>query len=115
MSNSPHRSFEKIERVDLLRVLDLATQCLEEMLSQNETGRFYSIESAMMACLCQGAANHFVHGNHSIQDWDAVFFFRTNPNWKFPRDGEAIEISDHLSSAQTQTMDQNTPAEELTF
>jgi len=84
MSKSPHRSFEKIEKSDLSRLFDLARQCLDEMLMRNETGRFYSSDHALIACLCQGAARHFVHGDHGVHDWDVVFFFRTNPAWKFP-------------------------------
>ena len=84
MSKSPHRSFEKIEKADLSRLIDLATQCLNEMLGRTKTGQFYTSDSALMACLCQGAARHFVHGDRGVHDWDVVFFFRTNPNWKFP-------------------------------
>jgi hypothetical protein len=84
MSKSPHRSFEKIEKADLLRLVDLAKQCLDDMLARTETGKFYSSDRALMAYLCQGAAQHFVHGNHGVHDWDVVFFFPTNPHWKFP-------------------------------
>ena len=84
MSKSPHRSFEKIEIADLSRLIDLARECLDEMLARNETGQFYFSDRVLMACLCQGAARHFVHGDHGVHDWDVVFFFRTNPHWKFP-------------------------------
>jgi hypothetical protein len=84
MSNSPNRSFEKIENADLSRLIVLAKRCLNEMLARKPTGKFYSSDDALMACLCQGAARHFVHGDHGVQDWDVVFFFRTNPRWEFP-------------------------------
>jgi hypothetical protein len=76
-------SFEKIEKADLSRLIDLARECLDEMLARTKTGQFYSADRALMACLCQGAARHFVYGDHGVHDWDVVFFFRTNPHWKF--------------------------------
>jgi hypothetical protein len=84
MSDSPHRSFEKINKADLAHLVARAKERLDDMLAQNETGRFYSSDSALMACLCQGAARHFVHGDRGVHDWDVVFFFRPNPRWKFP-------------------------------
>ena len=84
MSNSPHRSFEKIEKADLSRVSELARECLDDMLARKDTGRYYSSDRVLMACLCQGAARHFVHGDHGVHDWDVVIFFRTNLNREFP-------------------------------
>ena len=84
MSNSPHRSFEKIEKADLSRLFNLARECLDDMLARNKTGKFYSSDRALMACLCQGAAQHSVHGDRGVNDFDVVFFFPTNPHWKFP-------------------------------
>lgn len=84
MSNSPHRSFKKIGQADLAHLAARAKECLDDMLARNETGKFYSSNNALMACLCQGAARHFLHGDRGIHDWDVVFFFRTNPRWKFP-------------------------------
>jgi hypothetical protein len=84
MGTSQNRSYEKIEKADLTRLIGLAKKCLDEMLARTTTGRFYSSNDALMACLCQGAARHFVHGDRGVNDWDVVFFFRTNPDWKFP-------------------------------
>ena|SRR5450830_1598125 len=75
MSKSLHRSFKTIEKADLSLLIDLARECLDQMLARNETGQFYSSDRALMACLCQGAARHFVHGDHGVHDWDVVFFF----------------------------------------
>jgi hypothetical protein len=54
------------------------------VLARTDTGQFYSSDRVLMACLCQGAAQHFVHGNHGVQDFDVVFFFATNPKWNYP-------------------------------
>jgi hypothetical protein len=84
MRNSPNRSHEKIELTDLSRVFHLARECLIAMLARNETGRSYRVDDVLLACLCQGAAQHFIVGDRGVQDWDVVFFFQTNPRWKFP-------------------------------
>jgi hypothetical protein len=84
MSDSPNRSREKINKADLSRLADLSKQCIDEMLGRTKTGSYYSANTALMACLCQGAAQHYVHGDRGVQDWDVVFFFRANPRWKFP-------------------------------
>ncbi len=84
LSSSPSRSYEKIAKSDLSRLAHLSKQCIDEMLGRTKTGRFYFSDQALMACLCQGAAQHYVHGDHGVQDWDVVFFFQTNPLWKFP-------------------------------
>lgn len=84
MSNSPNRSWETIEKADLSHLADLSKQCIDEMLRRTKTGSYYSTNTALMACLCQGAAQHYVHGDRGVQDWDVVFFFGINPLWKFP-------------------------------
>lgn len=84
MSNSPNRSFEIIKRADLVRLSTLAHDCLADMLARNDTGDFYSLENYLIACLCQGAARHYVHRDRGVQDFDVVFFFQTNRKWKFP-------------------------------
>jgi hypothetical protein len=62
---------------DLSRLFDLARGCLDDMLARNKTGKFRSSDHGLMACLCQGAAQHFVHGDRGVSDWDVVFFFPT--------------------------------------
>lgn len=84
MSSSPNRSWETIEKADLSRLADLSKQCIGEMLGHTKTGNYYSANMSLVACLCQGAAQHYVHRDRGVQDWDVVFFFRTNPRWKFP-------------------------------
>jgi hypothetical protein len=84
MSKSPHRSFAKIRKTDLARLVPLAKKCLDEMLKRSETGQYYSANRVLMACLCQGAAQHFVYVDRGVSDWDIVFFFRSHSRWKFP-------------------------------
>jgi len=77
MSNSPHRSFERITEADLLWVTMLSFECIENMLSRGSTGKFYSCsDNLLAACLVQGAARHFVKWDTGVQDWDVLFFFK---------------------------------------
>jgi len=84
MNDYPDRSFEKIDKADLAHLSDLATECLTDMLYRSKTGQFYSSTDVLMSCLCQGAAQHFVHTDCGVKDWDVVFFFRTNSLYRFP-------------------------------
>lgn len=84
MSNSPNRSFEQIDEDDLRRIGHLAEEAMMKFLTKNETGKHYAPQRFIMACLCQGAAKHFVHRDRGVQDFDVVYFYRRNPAWKFP-------------------------------
>lgn len=84
MSNSANRSYEIIDLDDLLRVFRIARSCLVDMLARSKTGQFYSANDILLACLSQGAAQHFVFHDRGVQDWDVLFFLRRNPLYKFP-------------------------------
>lgn len=84
MSNSRNRSFEAIRQADLVRLSELARECIADMLARKPTGRYYSLDKLLMACLCQGAAQHYVHRDRGVQDFDVVYFFKTNTAWQFP-------------------------------
>lgn len=38
----------------------------------------------MLACLCQGSAQHYVHQNRGVQDFDIWFFFQKSDGPDFP-------------------------------
>jgi len=84
MGKSPHRSYEKIRKPDLRRLLRLARAQLDEMLFRRATAKHYRSADSLIACLCQGTALHYAHGERGVNDWDVVFFFRTNRRAKFP-------------------------------
>ena len=84
MKKKRYPSFAKITKTDLARLAALATECLDDMLARTKTGKFYSADSVLMGCLCQGAARHYLHGDRGVNDFDVVFFFQTNPAKRFP-------------------------------
>lgn len=83
MSNSPHRSYKRITRNDLVRLAqishdDFADLCRRQKYSHRYKGRLRLI------CLCQGAARHYVHHDRGVQDFDLWGFFEEVRGHPFP-------------------------------
>jgi hypothetical protein len=83
MSRSPHRSFAPITRRDLQRLADIATADFQDLFRLKPSSRPYS-KKLRLICLCQGAARHYVHGDHGVHDFDQWGFFQKHPNQPFP-------------------------------
>jgi len=83
MSNSPHRSFEKITRDDLAHLAQVARADFADLCQRKEYSRPY-LDRLRLLCLCQGAARHYVHGDRGVQDFDLWGFFEVIPDHKFP-------------------------------
>lgn len=83
MSNSPHRSFEKITRDDLARLAQIARTDFADLCRRQDYSRPYE-DRLRLICLCQGAARHYVHGDRGVQDFDLWGFFEAIPGHKFP-------------------------------
>ena len=83
MSTSPHRSFERITRDDLVRLVELALQDFEQLYARSEYSRPYKARLRLI-CLCQGSARHFLHGDRGVQDFDMWGFFEEIPRHPFP-------------------------------
>jgi hypothetical protein len=83
VSNSPHRSYEPISDADLARLAELAAADLSELFGRSAYARPYRNRLSLL-CLCQGAAQHFVHGDRGIHDFDVWAFYRAIPNHPFP-------------------------------
>ena len=82
MSNSPHRSFERIRRRDLERLAELANADFDALFRRAVSGVYAG--RCFLMCLCQGAAEHYVRGEHGVQDFDVWAFFRPHPLMPFP-------------------------------
>ena len=90
MSNAPRstRSFQKIDLNDLNHLADIARAKLETVFKRRpRLHRLY--ENRLIAlCLCQGAAEHYVHPrsklSRGVNDFDVWAFFaltRRTPFW----------------------------------
>jgi len=84
MSSRPKndRSFEPILRSDLDRLAEIALKRLNAALArQREKRRLLAV------CLCQGAADHYVHRNTKrdpgVNDFDLWAFFERQPDSPF--------------------------------
>jgi hypothetical protein len=78
-----HRSFKKIERVDLTRLADLALGDLHSLFTRKPKTGVYA-KRLMLLCLCQGAAQHYVYSDRGINDFDVWAFFRLHSKHGFP-------------------------------
>jgi hypothetical protein len=83
VSNSPHRSFEKITEADIAILARIAYEDFEDLFTRKDYCRPYR-DRVRQICLCQGAARHFVHGDRGVQDFDMWGFFAEIPDHPFP-------------------------------
>lgn len=81
MSNRPtkDRSFASIERDDLAKLAELALERLEAMFCRHPDKRKLFEGKLIAICLCQGAADHFVHQGTNrdpgVNDFDLWAFY----------------------------------------
>jgi hypothetical protein len=78
------RSYEKIARPDLRKLLKHAYQDLEEFFHRNPKWRKLYANRIMCIALCQGAALHFVNGEYGVKDFDVWTFFYEHLKGPFP-------------------------------
>ena len=83
MSNSPHRSFEQIKIDDIARLGQIALNDFDDLFVRSEYSRPYKGKLRLI-CLCQGAAQHYIHGDRGIHDFDMWGFFKAIANHPFP-------------------------------
>jgi hypothetical protein len=83
VSNSPHRSFERITPNDLARLGQIAVDDFADLCQRKEYCRPYA-NRLRLICLCQGAARHYVHHDHGVWDFDLWGFFEEVPGHPFP-------------------------------
>jgi hypothetical protein len=83
MSDSPHRSFERIKRDDLDRLAQIALDDFAALWQRKKRLSVYA-DRLRLICLCQGAAQHYVHGDRGVQDFDLWGFFQEVSGRQFP-------------------------------
>lgn len=102
------RSFLKITKNDLKRLLAIAVRDRKEFFKTHpEWARLYA-NRVLCIALCQGAALHYVTGTTGINDFDVWTFFDTNPKklWCYrrkkiydfgdPKFGQSIDRPDFI-------------------
>ena len=69
------RSFEKITKHDLKRLLNLAKQNIHEFFDRNLRYKQEYHGGEVLIALCQGAAIHYIDNRNGVKDFDIWFFF----------------------------------------
>jgi len=83
VSDSPHRSFEKITEADIDQLARISLEDFEDLFKRSDYSRPYK-NRLRLICLCQGAARHFVYGDRGVHDFDMWGFFEEIPGHSFP-------------------------------
>lgn len=78
------RSYEKIARPDLRKLLKYAHQDREDFFEHNPKWRKLYATRIMCIALCQGAALHYVDGENGISDFDVWTFYYEHSKGPYP-------------------------------
>ena len=105
VSNSPHRSHERIQPSDLRRLAKLAQADLNDLFSRISSGIYFG--RCILMCLSQGAAQHFVHNDRGVQDFDVWAFSGSTRQENFHTAGAERSILALRDSGEILTMDKN--------
>lgn len=78
------RSYEKIARPDLRKLLVFSIQDREEFFKRNPKWRKLYANRIMCTALCQGAALHYVNGENGVKDFNVWTFYYEHSKGPFP-------------------------------
>ena len=79
MSETSERSYEKITKPNLRRLLGLAQEDIRVFFERNPQYKTLYKGKEVLVVLAQGAAQHYIDGKNGIKDFDVWFFY---PNKK---------------------------------
>lgn len=77
------RSYDRLSEADLQYLTRLAIDKLDEIFERAPVAGLYR-DRLIVLTLCQGAAQHYIDGQHGIKDLDVWAFFRAGPPKPFP-------------------------------
>lgn len=78
------RSYEKITKSDLKKILRFSHEDREEFFIRNPRWRKLYGNRIICIALCQGAALHYLDGKNGVKDFDVWTFYAEHPEAPFP-------------------------------
>jgi hypothetical protein len=78
------KSYERITRNDLRRLLSIARQEREDFFSRHKEYAILYRKRVLCAALCDGAALHFTNGQTGVRTFDVFTFYAEHPEASFP-------------------------------
>lgn len=82
--NVSERSYQRITKADLKRLLALSNQDRDEFFARNPRWRRLYANRIICIALCQGAALHYLNGKNGVKDFDVWTFYSEHPDAPFP-------------------------------
>ncbi len=85
------RSYARITRGDLKRLLRIAQEDHEDFFSRHPKWKKLYAERIIGVALCQGGALHYIDGRNGVKDFDVWTFYAEHPSAPYPyrRQGHA--------------------------
>lgn len=78
------KSYERITRTDLRRLLSIARQEREDFFSRHKEYAILYRRRLLCAALCDGAALHYTNGLTGVRTFDVFSFYAEHPEASFP-------------------------------
>lgn len=80
----PDRSYERITRRDLRRLLRIAQQERDDFFERHREYAILYRRRVLCTALCEGAARHYVSGQSGVREFDVWTFYADHPEAPFP-------------------------------
>lgn len=78
------KSYERITRNDLKRLLSIARQERDDFFARHKEYAILYRKRVLCAALCDGAALHFTNGVSGVRTFDVFTFYAEHPEAPFP-------------------------------
>ncbi len=84
MANIATRSYAKITKPDLKKLLEHARADRNDLFERNPKWKRLYSKRVICTALCQGAALHYVNGKNGVMDFDVWTFYTAHKDAPFP-------------------------------